>query len=198
MRILCVHVGGGGRGGRQCLLFTVACAVMEGCSASSWAGGTGGKSKGPVGFLLLSERVVWPLVGSAPSHQPPARSRRLGRCSSRTWEHFWLNEGWTMWLERNLMNKVGSGREMRADSKGGGGGRVVFVALSMIRGGRGLDHGETVVLEGRGMSCWVSWSLLAFMCWCLGVGVAHWSRVLVRRWCYSVLGMRYHELCLML
>ena len=24
----------------------------------------------------------------------------------RTWEHFWLNEGWTMWLERNIMSKV--------------------------------------------------------------------------------------------
>lgn len=24
----------------------------------------------------------------------------------RTWEHFWLNEGWTMWLERNIMTTV--------------------------------------------------------------------------------------------
>ncbi|CAM9572360.1 unnamed protein product [Ascophyllum nodosum] len=26
--------------------------------------------------------------------------------TNRTWEHFWLNEGWTMWLERNIMSKV--------------------------------------------------------------------------------------------
>ncbi|CAM9800066.1 unnamed protein product, partial [Laminaria digitata] len=26
--------------------------------------------------------------------------------TNRTWEHFWLNEGWTMWLERNIMTKV--------------------------------------------------------------------------------------------
>ncbi len=25
---------------------------------------------------------------------------------NRTWEHFWLNEGWTMWLERNIMTTV--------------------------------------------------------------------------------------------
>ncbi|CAN0008550.1 unnamed protein product, partial [Discosporangium mesarthrocarpum] len=23
--------------------------------------------------------------------------------TNRTWEHFWLNEGWTMWLERNII-----------------------------------------------------------------------------------------------
>ncbi|CAM9119050.1 unnamed protein product [Pylaiella littoralis] len=26
--------------------------------------------------------------------------------TNRTWEHFWLNEGWTMWLERNIMTTV--------------------------------------------------------------------------------------------
>lgn len=26
--------------------------------------------------------------------------------ANRTWEHFWLNEGWTMWLERNIMTQV--------------------------------------------------------------------------------------------
>ncbi|CAN0033779.1 unnamed protein product [Ectocarpus sp. 6 AP-2014] len=26
--------------------------------------------------------------------------------TNRTWEHFWLNEGWTMWLERNIMTQV--------------------------------------------------------------------------------------------
>jgi leukotriene-A4 hydrolase len=23
-----------------------------------------------------------------------------------TWEHFWLNEGWTVWLERKIMSRV--------------------------------------------------------------------------------------------
>jgi leukotriene-A4 hydrolase len=26
--------------------------------------------------------------------------------TNSTWEHFWLNEGWTVWLERKIMAKV--------------------------------------------------------------------------------------------
>ncbi|CAM9156911.1 unnamed protein product [Choristocarpus tenellus] len=26
--------------------------------------------------------------------------------TNSTWEHFWLNEGWTVWLERNIMSEV--------------------------------------------------------------------------------------------
>mmetsp|Transcript_4668 Transcript_4668/g.6066 ORF Transcript_4668/g.6066 Transcript_4668/m.6066 type:complete len:381 (+) Transcript_4668:114-1256(+) len=28
--------------------------------------------------------------------------------TNHTWEHFWLNEGWTMWLERKIMSRVHS------------------------------------------------------------------------------------------
>jgi aminopeptidase N len=26
--------------------------------------------------------------------------------TNSTWEHFWLNEGWTVWLERKIMARV--------------------------------------------------------------------------------------------
>merc|ERR1740138_615944 len=26
--------------------------------------------------------------------------------TNHTWEHFWLNEGWTMWVQRKIMAKV--------------------------------------------------------------------------------------------
>jgi leukotriene-A4 hydrolase len=26
--------------------------------------------------------------------------------TNHTWEHFWLNEGWTVWLERKIIAKV--------------------------------------------------------------------------------------------
>lgn len=26
--------------------------------------------------------------------------------TNATWEHFWLNEGWTVWLERKIMSRV--------------------------------------------------------------------------------------------
>jgi leukotriene-A4 hydrolase len=26
--------------------------------------------------------------------------------TNHTWEHFWLNEGWTVWLERKIMARV--------------------------------------------------------------------------------------------
>ncbi len=29
--------------------------------------------------------------------------------TNASWEHFWLNEGWTVWLERRIMMKVRGG-----------------------------------------------------------------------------------------
>ena len=26
--------------------------------------------------------------------------------TNATWEHFWLNEGWTMWLQRKIMSRI--------------------------------------------------------------------------------------------
>ena len=31
--------------------------------------------------------------------------------TNHTWEHFWLNEGWTVWLERRILQRV-SGAEI--------------------------------------------------------------------------------------
>jgi leukotriene-A4 hydrolase len=26
--------------------------------------------------------------------------------TNHTWEHFWLNEGWTMWVQRKIMSRI--------------------------------------------------------------------------------------------
>ncbi len=40
--------------------------------------------------------------------------------TNRTWGHFWLNEGWTTWLQRRIMNKVeGVSADMDLDAIGG-------------------------------------------------------------------------------
>jgi leukotriene-A4 hydrolase len=32
--------------------------------------------------------------------------------TNATWSHFWLNEGWTVWLERKIMAKVKDNNEV--------------------------------------------------------------------------------------
>ena len=40
--------------------------------------------------------------------------------TNETWEHFWLNEGWTTWLERKIMSKIsGDDRVIDFDAIGG-------------------------------------------------------------------------------
>jgi len=40
--------------------------------------------------------------------------------TNATWEHFWLNEGWTMWLQRKIMSRMkGDDRFLDFDAIGG-------------------------------------------------------------------------------
>ena len=42
-----------------------------------------------------------------PYHSPQIAHSWTGNLvTNSTWEHFWLNEGWTVWLERKIMAKV--------------------------------------------------------------------------------------------
>lgn len=39
--------------------------------------------------------------------------------TNSTWEHFWLNEGWTVWLERKIMSRMKGIEFLKLSSQGG-------------------------------------------------------------------------------
>ena len=39
--------------------------------------------------------------------------------TNATWEHFWLNEGWTVWLERKIMSRVKGEEFLKLSSQEG-------------------------------------------------------------------------------
>lgn len=40
--------------------------------------------------------------------------------TNSTWEHFWLNEGWTVWLERKIMSRIKNDQEtLKLSAQGG-------------------------------------------------------------------------------
>lgn len=39
--------------------------------------------------------------------------------TNHTWEHFWLNEGWTVWLERKIMSRVKGDEYLKLSAQGG-------------------------------------------------------------------------------
>jgi leukotriene-A4 hydrolase len=60
-----------------------------------------------------------------------------------TWEHFWLNEGWTVWLERKIAAKVKGSDEFRKLSAAGG-----WKGLNDQVNGFGSEHEFTRLVRG--------------------------------------------------
>ncbi len=48
--------------------------------------------------------------------------------TNATWEHFWLNEGWTRWLEDKILEK-----KISEDAFGGAGGGAAGAANDAVR-----------------------------------------------------------------
>jgi leukotriene-A4 hydrolase len=63
------------------------------------------REKGRIPTLQVS------VVAIVPSPTPRTCIREGNLVTNHTWEHFWLNEGWTVFLERKIMSEVnGDGR----------------------------------------------------------------------------------------
>ncbi|KAJ1617469.1 peptidase family M1-domain-containing protein [Pavlovales sp. CCMP2436] len=58
--------------------------------------------------------------------------------TNATWEHFWLNEGWTVWLERNLVTRAGGDPRLF--------GLHALSGLKALREDIAAQGGETSVL----------------------------------------------------
>ena len=68
--------------------------------------------------------------------------------TNATWEHFWLNEGWTVWLERKIMSRVKGNEEVVKLSAQSG-----WVALTDSINQYGAEHKFTKLicrLDGDG------------------------------------------------
>jgi leukotriene-A4 hydrolase len=63
--------------------------------------------------LLAGDRTLADVVAHEISH-----SWTGNVITNKTWEHFWLNEGWTVWLERRIL------KEMTLKSTNGDGKRA--------------------------------------------------------------------------